>query len=74
MKLLSPARKLRVLPRAPHLFALKPDRSLLSSFPTPTLHPLFLSNSLLPPYRDPPRFTPQPRHTFTLFLPTIEFT
>src|SRR5215468_10724736 len=62
MKLISPIRTLRVLPRAPHLFAWTTNGSFLSASPTTLSAALFLSNPLSHACPHPLRSPAQPGH------------
>jgi len=75
MKLISPIRTLRVLLRAPHLFAWLTDGPFSFPLSNHTLRCTFYQQSSLTRMPFIP-WAPQhsPGHTFTLFLPTIELT
>src|SRR5215471_8458302 len=74
MKLISPIRKLRVLRCTRHLSAFKPDRSFPPVSSIPLSVALSPNNPLLSPCRSSPGLRAHPRHTFTPFLLTIEWT
>src|ERR1700741_2318906 len=69
MNLIPPIRTLRVLVRAPHLFAWNMDGSLSSPSPTTLSAALFLRNPLLRACRHRLGYPAQPGRTFTPFLP-----
>src|SRR5262244_3853790 len=73
MKPISPARKLRVLRRAPYRSDSPANRSLRPASPTPVLAILLRPSQLLDVRRRRLCPTAQLRHTFKPRLPSIEF-